>query len=304
MKLENIIPLRDAFKQHDRSYTNIGSDYSVSDLIIAPRQVQLRKRYADQITKQPLDILGQLASFRGTAIHGLFEKYLWQVINKGVDPNYLIERRVWDKILGRKISGKFDCWYLKALYDFKTTSVWKYIFADYTDWEAQLNIYACLLRSCGVPVTSVNVLIWFTDWNKINSLKTQGYPQREMDLIPLDLWHDDMQQNYLEQRIKMHIAAESIDDYDLPHCSQKDMWEKETSYAVYKCDAAGKITGAKASRVLKLESAANIWIAKQKSGNFTIQVRPGERIKCANYCKVNEFCSQYSEYLEANNERT
>jgi len=124
-RVEEIKPLNDALMEYSNfSYSNMGSDYSITTLITPPRIVQLRKRYAEAIADQPQDLSQIIASFKGTAVHNELEKQLWRCINRGIDPDYIIERRLWDRINGRKISGKFDVLWRDKLYDWKTTSVY------------------------------------------------------------------------------------------------------------------------------------------------------------------------------------
>jgi hypothetical protein len=67
------------------------------------------------------------------------------------------------------------------------------------------------------------------------------------------------------------------------------MWEKQTTYAVK------KIGGVKARNVCSTEEEATSKIAEYGAG-YEIEVRKGERTRCANFCAVRDFCSQWREY--------
>jgi len=32
--------------------------------------------------------------------------------------------------------------------------------------------------------------------------------------------------------------------------------------------------------------------------NYDIEVRPGERTRCANFCQVSTWCNQYQQYVK------
>lgn len=299
MELKKIQPLYDAFTEYAKVYTNLGADYSVTDLLKSPQQVQLFKRYSSVI-KREVDILGQLAAFRGTAIHEQFRKMLYKVITKQQSDDYLVEKRLWDRINGRKISGQIDCLHKNTLYDFKTTSVWKKIFGDTVEWEQQLNLYSYMLALIGVQVKDIHVIAWYQDWNKMQQYNNTQYPSQVMEVINLPLWTAKEQQEYITNRIEIHKAAELLSDTGLPECTNEEMWVKEDTWAVYKVDkkkdSAKSIGRKKASRVLKSKTEAEKWIGTKE--NFTIVHRPGERTRCENWCLVAPFCFQHKAYME------
>jgi hypothetical protein len=68
------------------------------------------------------------------------------------------------------------------------------------------------------------------------------------------------------------------------------MWEKQTTYAVKKKG------GVKARNVCPTEEEANAKLAEYGK-DYEIEVRLGERTRCANFCSVRPFCSQWEEYV-------
>ena len=80
-----IPPLRDAIFEYSRSYSNWGSDYSVTGLLRPAREIMLAKRHSGDIDAQPFThdmLLKNLKSFKGTAIHNHFEYMLRRFIGK------------------------------------------------------------------------------------------------------------------------------------------------------------------------------------------------------------------------------
>lgn len=297
----NIIPLRDAIFEYTRSYENWGSDYSVTGLIRPPREIMLQKRYKKEIDAQPFthDRLEKaLKSFKGTAIHNHFDYMLRRFMTKNRDKEYLLERRIWDRINGRKVSGKFDAWFNKILYDWKTTSVWKRIYGDWFDFEKQLNLYAYLLGTSDIEVEGLVIIAWYLDWDKMKVWSDPQYPKNEIEEIRLDgLWTPDEQQEFLYARIDAMKRNEDLPDDELEFCTEKETWAKPTVYAVVR--PGQKRAVATKGMTSKPKAEAYIKKAKQKDKDtFQIECRPGDRTKCNDYCQAAPFCNQYKEWKE------
>lgn len=301
--LLSIAPLRDAFIEYRKSYTSMGSDYSVTSLIRSPRQVHLQKRHAKFFDGQPItseEIESKLQSFMGEGLHRQFEFFLRLFINRNQGSGYTLESRIWDRICDRKISGKFDCLLNGALYDFKSTSVWKHIMGDHTEWEQQLNLYNYLLHTCKQEVKIMFIIAWFTDYDK-KKIWDEGYPDCRVQQYHIDkIWPRSQQEEYLHHRIELMKANEDRPDDELDPCTPEEMWEKPTVYAVLRPGAARAVR----AKGMDTEEIAKNYIANSKAKDkdtFTIECRPGDRTKCANWCKYNRFCNQYQEYKAATN---
>jgi len=294
-----IAPLRDAFSEYTRSYTNMASDYSITDLINPPQVIQLRRRYQAELDKIPMtseDILSGLASFKGTGVHNQFRNMLYRYINRHPNVNYMIERRLWDRIRDRKISGQFDAFLNGALYDFKNTSVWKRIFGQLTDFESQLNLYAYLLWTCGVDVSILYVIALYSDWDKYK-INQDNYPKLPIEQIRLNLWTPEKQRDFMFERIDLHKANEEKADKDLQACSADDMWAKSSTYAVVAPGGKRAI----ATKGLTTRKKAEDYIKNSKNkkkDTWMVDTRPGERTRCENWCRFNGHCYQHQCYLK------
>ncbi len=302
-----IIPLRDALFEYTRSYQNWGSDYSVTGLIRPPREIMLVNRYKKEIDAMPFThdkLVKALKSFKGTSIHNHFEYMLRRFIGKHPDSQYLIERRIWDRINGRKISGKFDAFLKYVLYDWKTTSIWKKIYGDWTDFEKQLNLYAFLLGTCGEEVRKLIIIAWYLDWNERDMWKDPEYPRGEIEQIETsNLWLPEEQETFLYERIDAMKRNEDTKDDDLELCSETDMWAKPTTYAVIRPGQKRAV----ASKDMTTRGKAAAFIKKSKADDkdkFIIKKRDGERVKCADYCQAAPFCNQYQNWKAAQDEKS
>ena len=67
----------------------------------------IKPHCSHQIFQKKIETINQLESFLGTAIHDYAAKMLYRVITKeGKDSKYLVERRLWDKFLDRKVAAE------------------------------------------------------------------------------------------------------------------------------------------------------------------------------------------------------
>jgi hypothetical protein len=302
-----IKPLRDAIYEYSRSWEKDSGAYSVTEIIKPPRIVMLERRYASFLDQLPMDhdfIEKLLGSFRGSALHSHFEYMLRRFVNKHPDSKYVIERRLFDKINGRKISGKPDLWLDKIVYDWKTTSVWKKIFNDWEDFIQQLNIYCYLFRESGRQVDYLRLIVWYQDWEKFK-IYEKGYPKTQIEEIPItDKWTLADQLDFIKQRIQLMKENETVEDAALRACTDKEMWTRDEMWKVYKVkrvhpDSLPK----KSSRNLPTKKDAIKWIhdnmkqLKKDEKWKTVHV-PGRRQRCEEFCRVNMFCNIYHEYME------
>lgn len=303
-----IKPLRDAMYEYSRSYERADNDYSVTEIIKPPRIVMLERRYASYIDQLPVDhdfIDKLLGSFRGTGIHNHFEYMLRRFSYKNPDRGYVVEKRLFDKIANRKISGKPDVWLDKVLYDWKTTSVWKKIFGDWEDFIQQLNIYDYLFTQSGKQVDYLRLIVWYQDWEKWK-IYEKGYPKTQIEEIPIpEKWKPAEQYTFIEDRILLMKSNEEKPDEELTPCTDKEMWTKEDVWKVYKVKiATPDVLPKKSSRNLDSEAKAKGWASKNKKKlkpdeDWKIVFVPGMRQRCEEYCKINIFCDIYRDYMDA-----
>lgn len=295
MGMKDIKPLMDALKAYRLVYDNEGADYSATDLIQPPRITILGKRHRGEILKRPIDPKSELDSFWGTGIHHMFEA------NLRYNPEYICERRLHTEILDRKISGCPDIIRKSLLwmYDIKQTKAWKKIFSDLHEWEEQLNIYAYMYWLKKIHIKALFVIAWWKNWEEKNVRDNPKYPREQIEEIPLRLWTPKEQEDYLYSRVLTMINAEPFPDDQLPLCTPDDRWDRATQYAVYKIGKNGK-RFSKASRVMYAKDDIERWIKKmlKPEEKYEIDMRPGGRERCDNWCEVNTFCSQYRDYLK------
>ena len=160
------------------------------------------------------------------------------------------------------------------------------------DWHNQLNVYAYLVeKEAKKPVKALQIVAIVRDWAARDTVK-ESYPQSPIVTIDIPLWPMEKREAYIRERVHQHSAAYFAMETsgELPECSEDDMWEKPTMYAIM------KVGGVRAKSVHKtLEEAQH---ALNQVKGYNLEVRPGERTRCAKFCQVSEFCTQYKQYLE------
>ena len=289
---------------HKGNYQSLG-DYSVTGIIQPPRIAALQKRHGNE--SEPT-FKSQIASFMGTGIHAYAERMLkkanvkykcYEVERKIVIP-YIIDNCPSDAPTYRLLTGKYDVLMNdKHLYDIKTANIWKVIFdPDLKDWHNQQNLYSWLLNERNVKLDSLNILCFFKDWKQGEALRNKAMPQNQVVEYNLTQWTHRQQEDYLVDRMELHIAEEKTPDDELPACSREDRWERfpdgsAVQYAVLKTRKAKRAT-----RVLPTMDEALSYArgAKGISRDSWIEIRYAKRTRCEEYCGINSFCNHYEAY--------
>lgn len=268
------------------TYSKGKAHLSATELINAPRIVQLRKAHEQDLE---MDVADMVWSIFGTAIHGVLEH--------GKDDNHLVEERLHAELDGWSISGAIDLQIVNedgsvTINDYKTTGAWS-VMNEKLDWEYQLNIYAWLVETVKkMPVKSLEIVAIIRDWSRRDAAMKEAYPDAPIKVIPIQLWPYEMREQFIKDRISQHSnAAFSFETgEELPHCTPSDMWEKPTTYAVKKKG------GVKARNVCFTQEEANEKVAEYGK-DYEVEVRAGERTRCEKFCSVSGFCNQYQTYL-------
>ena len=265
------------------TYSKGKAHISATELLNSPRIVQLKRKYWEFIETDASEMVWALF---GSAVHNILEH--------GKGENHIVEQRLGTDIDGWRLSGAIDLQEEDedgiAIKDYKVTGAWS-VMNEKQDWHNQLNVYAYLVeKEAKKKVKSLQIVAIVRDWTARDTVK-EGYPQSPIATIDIPLGPMEEREQYIKERVHLHSAAyfEMETNSELPQCSEDDMWEKPTSYAVI------KVGGVRAKSVHKtLEEAQH---ALNQVKGYNLEVRQGERTRCAKYCQVSEFCTQYQNYL-------
>lgn len=268
------------------TYTKGKAHLSVTELINSPQIVQLRAKYENQIQ---VDVSEMVWSIFGTAVH--------HVLEQGKDENHLVEQRLHAELDGWHISGAIDLQIVTdegiEINDYKTVGAWG-VMNEKVEWEQQLNIYAWLVeRVKQVPVSRIKIVAIIRDWNRRDSQTKAGYPEAPVAVLEIPLWGMDDRERFIRGRINAHSEAlfASETGTEIPPCTPAECWEKPTTYAVKKEGAV------RAKSVFDNREQAEQAVIDAGKGYY-LETRPGERTRCANFCQVSQWCTQYQTYLE------
>lgn len=262
------------------------SDFSVSTLISPVQQTILKRRYKDDHLVP--DVTDLTWSFFGSIAHAQIEE-AWHA-NLGSK----IEERLYHKYNGVTISGKFDCYDNGEIKDWKFTKVYKITKNDFSDWEAQLNLYAYLCSVAGYPVHKLTIYAFLRDWTKGGPYK-KDYPECEWVVINIPLWSKDKQREYLHSRVDDLVMADMLHDERLSEvfpCSDKEMWSDVRDYAVIRDGAT------RATKCFDNKTDAMVYLDEKNDESLKMVIRKTGRKRCFDHCPINHRCAQHQRLKE------
>jgi len=283
MKLTNKHNLPDTIVRaiQNDDYSKGDAYLSVTQLINAPRIIQLRKKHWKDLEQ---DVSGQIWMLFGKAVHHILEQ--------GGSNKEITEKRYHIEVLDWLISGQIDSYDLdgKILRDYKTCKAYAlrpdpHIYKE--EWEQQENIYAYMMEEVeGVEIVGLEIVAFIRDWSAYQAERSNSYPQAEVEVIPIPKWSKKEAKEFIEERVRVHqeAVADQLMGRELPLCSAKERWQQDSKFALKKEGYE------RATKVFDSEEEAK---ASLKEG-YVIEERKGKASRCeGNYCNVAEFCSQY-----------
>ena len=251
-----------------RNHAPIPNRYSASDIKDPPWMRILRERNYDRLEQDVSDMLWMLL---GSATHYILE---------GGSPSNALAEEKMTVLIDDTITIVCvpDLWHNEEISDWKITSVYSFLLGDKPDWEKQLNIYKWMYVKHGFETNKLTINAILRDWQKSRTLADSNYPVIPFHSVDVPLWKD----SYTEGVIRDWLAG-----LDCPEpCNDEARWARPTTWAVMK-------EGRKSAlRVLNSKEEAEKWLDTAKEGGKVgIVERPGEYIRCRDYCQVRAVCS-------------
>lgn len=264
-----------------REYEKEEGVYSATEVLKGVTEILLERRHGEEVETDCADMVWMIF---GSAVHKVMEDHT-------VGDTQIAELSLKADCFGSKLKGHLDLYDAEsgAVIDYKTCSVWKVIFGDYTDWKRQGQIYCWLLRENGLEGKSFEVVALMKDHSKRDASLKPEYPKRPVKRIPFEISDKELDEieKFLALKMELLEMYSKEPDENLPPCEPEERWAKPDTYAVMK-------TGRKtALRVLESHSEAVEWM-EANSGDF-IEERKGIDKKCTEYCSVCEFCPYWKE---------
>ena len=272
-------PLASAIRND--TYETVG-DISVTGLLKPHQLRELERRHKDEITEDVSDHLWRLL---GQSVHAVLER--------ADTTNHLAEERLTVKIDDVVLSGKPDLLDSEGvLSDYKVTSVWSFILGDKPEWENQLNVYKWIYEKYGFKINKLQIVAILRDWTR-SKADESDYPPVPFQVVEIPIWPDGKAEAFVRERVNEFKVAHGLPSESLPICTKSERWERPSAWAVMKEGRKRAINGG----VFSEESQAETLLEVVGRGHY-IEFRPGESVRCENFCKVNQWCHQYQKTKE------
>lgn len=289
MKITNKLGLPDMLQRAvEKEYVYRDKRYSITSLLDPDRVIMLKRRYNDQIEQDVSDCIWLLF---GTVTHYALETGIELKENEYVEEH--LEHTFEN---GYTLSGIIDHVY-DYVDDYKTTSVWTVIYGSNNDhWKLQLQMGAYLhYKEHGNWINKGRIIAILKDWNKNDAKFKPDYPKLPVQVIEFDLGTPEEIEQWIIDRFNHIAELEKMYDDELPMCTEEERFNKGTKYAVKK--KANK-TATKIHDTLESAREHLINLEQSYPGIYEIEERPGEDVKCLNYCNCCKFCKYYKENYE------
>jgi hypothetical protein len=284
MKITNKLGLPDMLQRAvEKEYTYRDKRYSITSLLDPDRVLMLKRRYNDIIEQDVSECIWMLF---GSVTHYALETGIETKENEYVEEH--LEHTFEN---GYTLSGIIDHVY-DYVDDYKTTSVWTVIYGSNNEhWKKQLQMGAYLhYKKHGIWIDKGRIIAILKDWNRKDSKIKSNYPQLPVAVIEFDLGTPEEIEEWILKRFDKIIELEKMADEDLPMCTYEERFNKGDTFAVKK---KTNKTALKVHKTLDEAREHLINLNNKYPGVYEIEERPGEDVKCMNYCSCCKQCPHY-----------
>jgi hypothetical protein len=279
MKITNKLNLPEGFvKAVSTEKHNAPGCLSATTLIQGVKQIILMDRHWDSLEE---DVSDRIWAIFGSAVH---------LILQSEGKYNFTEQTMSYKAGDITVTGQIDSYNMKdgLIDDYKTASVVKIKFGDYTDWYLQGMIYAWLLTKNKFTVNKCRFIALLKDHSKTDALRERDYPDDpvyvyEFPVTPQALFKIGI---FIKNKVAEYKRCISLPDNEIPPCTPEERWERPPKYAVMK-------NGLKrAVRLFDRREDADL-LAETKGESHYVEYRCGESVRCRSYCLCKKFCNFY-----------
>lgn len=278
MKITNKLGLPQAMVDAvSTSEHNAEGNLSATTLLKSIREIVLTKRHWSELED---DVSNRVWAIFGQAVHKILER----------ETETSFTEEFLKVNLGQvNVTGRIDSYDMQEhkVTDYKTCSVWKIKFKDFSDWEKQGLIYAWLLKQNGFECKACEFIALIKDHSQTEARRDPSYPQLPIYIYRFDVTEEKLKgiENYITNKVKAYIEAINLADDDLPPCTDEERWASPSKWAVMK---EGRKT---AIRLLDSEDEAQDYIGNNGlDKKHYIEFRAGVSRKCQDYCSVCQYC--------------
>ena len=257
---------------------NAAGCFSATTLNKGAKEIILTDRHFDEIT---VDAADSVWAVWGTAVHALLESQ---------PDNNFHEEYFKVPVSNSFVTGQVDSYDMEngVINDWKTASVWKVQFNDFSDWRAQGLTYAWLLQQSGLEVKKCRFVALLKDHSKTKAKNDSSYPQSPVFIYEFDVTAADMEETAARILAKVQEIenAYELDDDAIEPCSAEERWADGEKWAVMK-------NGRKTAIKLFDNSADADAMAGEMGNAYYVEHRPAISRKCGEYCNCKDFCNFY-----------
>lgn len=261
---------------------NKNGQYSATTLLKGTCETILMKRHWNEIKT---DVSENIWQIFGTAVHSIFEK---QKDNSFKEEFFAVD------VSNSKVTGRVDSYDMEneTIVDWKTASVWKVQFKDFSDWKRQGVIYAWLLKKNGLNVKKCRFIALLKDHSKSKARFDASYPQSPVYVYESAVKEKDLEEieKFIKEKVRNLEESEKVDDEKLSPCTADERWATEGKW---KAKKEGRKT---ALKVCDTEEEAKA-VIKDITGGY-VEYVAGSSKKCIDYCSCKEFCPFYKKKIE------
>ncbi|MDR1251703.1 MAG: PD-(D/E)XK nuclease family protein [Treponema sp.] len=215
---------------------NLPGSLSATTLLRGVKEIILTERHWDDLTD---DVEDRIWAIFGTSVHALLQK-------EG-DCDFS-EENLSCEIDGKTVTGRIDNYDMKTgtVTDYKTASVWKVTYNNFSDWKKQGMIYAWLLHKNGFPVSIVRFIALLKDHSKSKAETKKDYPKHPVFMYRFPVTDDLLAEaeTFIKTKLARYKAYELYDDDLIPGCDPEESWngKKCGGYCLCKpfCNGGGE----------------------------------------------------------------
>ena len=279
MKVTNKLNLPAAFVNAvSTTRHNAAGCFSATTLNKGAKEIILSDRHFEEIE---VDAADSVWAVWGTAVHALLESQ---------PDNNFHEEYFKVPVSNSYVTGQVDSYDMESgvINDWKTASVWKVQFNDFTDWRRQGLTYAWLLRQSGLEVKKCRFVALLKDHSKTKAKNDSSYPQSPVFIYEFDVTPEDMAEtrDRILNKVLEIESAYKLDDDAIEPCSAEERWADGEKWAVMKNGRKSAV------KVFDNQLDADA-MAGELGNSHYVEHRPAISRKCGEYCNCKDFCNLY-----------
>lgn len=200
------------------------------------------------------------------------------------------EKRTKKLFNGWIIGGKFDAVCDGILHDFKSTSVYTYIYGSHDeDYKLQGSIYRWLNPEI-ITSDFIRICFIFTDWSKANQQQNPAnYPPSRLLTKDIPLMSIEETEAYIKAKTDLLERYVDKEEGDIPECTDAELWRPDPVYKYY----ANPDNMVRATKNFSSLAEANAY--KTSKGKGVVVTVLGEPKRCK-YCPGSPVCEQRRRY--------